>query len=236
MELRQYWSIIRSRMWMIALLTLATFAFSLLYTPRAAASYKATVRLAVKPQVEARASDYYTYDEYYAYVASEYLNDDVAQVVEGGAFMNQLRERAQRDAGRSPAGSLEVKKAHRVLMIHGMAGTADDSLLLAKTAAEMLVEPGASYFKDISEQNPRVTVVDPPAVVSATPASRIGLDIVIRTLLGLFAGVALAFVLEYLDDTVRNGTELENELGLPVLGEIPRERKTRRRRAKVAPV
>jgi capsular polysaccharide biosynthesis protein len=36
------------------------------------------------------------------------------------------------------------------------------------------------------------------------------------------AGVALAFLWDYLDDTVRDRREVEG-LGVPVLGEIPRK-------------
>ena len=38
--------------------------------------------------------------------------------------------------------------------------------------------------------------------------------------LALAAGIALAFLLDYLDDSVRSPRELE-EMGLAVLGEIP---------------
>ena len=47
------------------------------------------------------------------------------------------------------------------------------------------------------------------------------LDLPLRLLLALAAGVALAFLLDYLDDSVRSAAELE-EMGLAVVGEIPR--------------
>jgi capsular polysaccharide biosynthesis protein len=47
------------------------------------------------------------------------------------------------------------------------------------------------------------------------------LDLPIRLFLALLAGIALAFLLDYLDDTVRDQAELE-EMGITVLGEIPR--------------
>lgn len=40
-------------------------------------------------------------------------------------------------------------------------------------------------------------------------------------LLGLVLGVLLAFVLEYLDDTVRNAADVERYTGLPTIGAIP---------------
>lgn len=221
LELRLYWSIIRARLWLVVLLAALALAFSAVYTPRTISSFKATVRLAVRPSAEQSSSSFYTYDEYYAYVASEYLNDDVGKIVEGGSFQTALQARAQRDYGRVPTGSLETKKVHRVLSIDATSGTADDALLLTRVASEMLAEPHAPYFASITAQNPRVTVIDPPAITGSTPPSRVGLDIAIRTLLGLLTGIALAFLLNYLDDTVRDRADIEENLGLQVLAEVP---------------
>lgn len=218
-ELRYYWSIIRARLWLVALLTVVAFGVSAVYTPQSVASYRASVKLAMKPETGVLSD---AYGEYYPYVASEFLSDDIGKVIESGAFLAELRSRAVREAGRSPSGSFETKKAHRIVMIDAISTVADDALLLAKIAAEVLSAPESPYFETISAQNPRVTVVDPPAITGSTPASRIGLDIGIRTILGLFTGIALAFLLDYLDDTVRDRHDLEERLGLVVLGEIPR--------------
>jgi capsular polysaccharide biosynthesis protein len=46
------------------------------------------------------------------------------------------------------------------------------------------------------------------------------LNIVIALVVGLMAGVGLAFLLEYLDNTIKNEMDVEKVLGLPVLGAI----------------
>jgi capsular polysaccharide biosynthesis protein len=56
------------------------------------------------------------------------------------------------------------------------------------------------------------------------------LHLPIRLFVALVAGVALAFLWDYLDNTVRDRSEVE-ALGVSVLAEIPRE-KTSWRRAK----
>lgn len=48
-----------------------------------------------------------------------------------------------------------------------------------------------------------------------------GLNIIIGFMLGLMISIGIAFVLEYLDNTIKNRDELENILGVPVLGMIP---------------
>ena len=47
------------------------------------------------------------------------------------------------------------------------------------------------------------------------------MNIAIAFLLGLMVSVGLVFLLEYLDNTYKHKEQLENELGLPVLGIIP---------------
>jgi capsular polysaccharide biosynthesis protein len=46
------------------------------------------------------------------------------------------------------------------------------------------------------------------------------LNIAIALVVGLMAGVGLAFLLEYLDNTIKNEMDVEKILGLPVLGAI----------------
>jgi capsular polysaccharide biosynthesis protein len=47
------------------------------------------------------------------------------------------------------------------------------------------------------------------------------LNIVIALVVGLMVGVGLAFLLEYLDNTLKTEQDIEQILGLPVLGAIP---------------
>ncbi|AZU64495.1 YveK family protein [Neobacillus mesonae] len=46
------------------------------------------------------------------------------------------------------------------------------------------------------------------------------LNIAIALVVGLMAGVGIAFLLEYLDNTIKNEQDIEKELGLPILGVI----------------
>jgi capsular polysaccharide biosynthesis protein len=46
------------------------------------------------------------------------------------------------------------------------------------------------------------------------------LNIAIAMVVGLMAGVGLAFLLEYFDNTVKNAQDIEKNLGMPVLGVI----------------
>ncbi|HUW08446.1 MAG TPA: hypothetical protein VM537_01895, partial [Anaerolineae bacterium] len=60
-------------------------------------------------------------------------------------------------------------------------------------------------------------------IAQSGPGLRERLDLPLRLILALLAGLGLSFLWHYLDTRVRERTDLE-EMGLSVLGEIPRRR------------
>ncbi len=62
----------------------------------------------------------------------------------------------------------------------------------------------------------KATVVDKQSPIKPQPLLNVAIAIVI----GLMAGVGLAFLLEYFDNTVKNEQDIEKLLGLPILGVI----------------
>jgi capsular exopolysaccharide synthesis family protein len=66
-----------------------------------------------------------------------------------------------------------------------------------------------------------IAVVDRAEIPDRPHKPKLALNLLIGAFLGLFGGIALAFVFEHLDDTVKHGEDLEKQLGLPVLGVIP---------------
>lgn len=61
-----------------------------------------------------------------------------------------------------------------------------------------------------------------PAQVPLSPDSpRVGLNMAIAFVLGLMIAVALAFLFEHLDNTIKTSDDVQKYLGLPVLGVIP---------------
>jgi succinoglycan biosynthesis transport protein ExoP len=66
-----------------------------------------------------------------------------------------------------------------------------------------------------------ISVIDKAEVPTSpfTPNPR--RNLMIAVFLGLFGGVGLAFLFEHLDDTIKLSDQLEQQLGMPVLGVIP---------------
>jgi capsular polysaccharide biosynthesis protein len=57
---------------------------------------------------------------------------------------------------------------------------------------------------------------DNPAPVAPNPM----LNMAIAAVVGLMLGVGIAFLLEYLDTSIKNDQDIEDVLGVPVLGVI----------------
>jgi len=99
--------------------------------------------------------------------------------------------------------------------------TASDSnpaaaALIANGVAQALT---GKVFKVMNVKN--IQVLD-PAVPPASPESpNAVLNIILAGIFGLIITVAIIFIREYLDDTIRNPEEVENYFSLPVLGLIP---------------
>jgi polysaccharide biosynthesis transport protein len=66
-----------------------------------------------------------------------------------------------------------------------------------------------------------IMVVDKADIPTNKYKPRTLLNLLIGLLLGVVAGVGLAFFVEHLDDTFKSGDDIERTLGLPLLGIIP---------------
>jgi len=222
LELRELWTVVRRRIWLVAGVTAAALLFSFVFAFASGQSYKSTVKIAIKPQLEARGS-YYSYDEYYSYVASEYLIDDVVEIIRSKAFLKEVNALLGKQDNDPDVSPIDARKSHRVLTITAVGVSANDAIDMARASVDVLLN--MNYFDRLSQQKPGVSVVDGPHVT--TSAGRQLLDVALRTLLGLLAGIGLVFLLEYLDNTLRGRQDAERILGLAVLGEIPLERRGR---------
>lgn len=227
MELRQYWHIVWKRVWIIVALLVVVLVASLALRAEPAPLYQATMRFLVGVEPEARTGDYYTYDRYYTWLSSEYLADDLSEVIKGSAFADDVS--AYLAQGGEPItvlpgaiqGSTVAEKQHRILTLRITWGNADQLAAIANAAAEVLPQNGPTYFAPIGVEQARFTLIDRPVVVPVGKSLRERLDLPIRLFLALLAGIALTFLLDYLDDTVRDQADLE-AMGITVLGEIPR--------------
>ena len=221
MELRTYWGIIRKRLWLVVgLLTVSLLSY-LLFAPQVPVSYTANMRFVIGLKPEPSNGTYYTYDRYYTWLTAEYLLDDLAEVVKSRAFAKDVAAVAGLDL---PPGAIQGAtssgKLHRILNITVSWHDPGELARIADALAQVLRERGATYFAQLSAESAVVSLIDPPSISQIGASLRQRLDLPLRLVLALLAGVGLAFLWDYLDITIRNRADLE-ELGLPILAEIP---------------
>ncbi len=225
MELRQYWRVVVNRFNIIVLtfaVALVVAAISVFLLPQSTSAYGAAVSLAVRPQPLPETPVLNYSQDYYSYVASEYANDDLIAILQSENFLKAVQAHLQSKSGVAVVGSIDAKKAHRVVTITTSSSSADGALRLAQGIADLLTDPSAqsSYFSLFTNRIESVSLVDAPRVVSQPAGRNALLNLAARSLVGLAMGIALAFLVEYLDDSVRP-EDASDLFGLPVLAEIP---------------
>jgi capsular polysaccharide biosynthesis protein len=231
MELREYWEILRRRWWVPAALVVLTGLFSawqLQIWQQPAPTYSATMRLlvGVLPAAEA---DVTAYDpRYYGWLTSEYLVDDFTEVVRSGLFAQRVSARLADQSLQVPPGAIQGSAAtgslHRILTLSFAWPDRDEIEAIATAAAAEITEDASFYFQQMGTEGAGVTLIDGPAVGEIGPGLRQRLELPLRLLLALVAGIGLVFLLDYLDTGVRDEKGVA-ALGLPLLGAIPRRKR-----------
>jgi len=203
----------------VTLAALVAAIVSVAALPQPLPSYQATVMIAARPtNIPPMVTNEFA--DYYAYLSSEYLNDDIMEIVESGAFVRTVSARYPN----RPTAAIKGQKAHRVVTFTVSGSAGEDVLQIAQGIVDLLREPREGeprYLDQFSDQQPRVSLIQPPELTVQPGVRRGAFDVAVRTLLGLIVGLALVFLLHYLDDTVHDRRDVDRHLGVPVLGEIP---------------
>jgi capsular polysaccharide biosynthesis protein len=118
-------------------------------------------------------------------------------------------------------GGLAVDNVRSMLLISLSAN--DPQLLEEMMAAAVVVltEQNAVALPQLGGESALLVQLDEPIVNQVPAGLRAQLELPVRVARAVIAGVGLAFLVEYLDPTLRDRLELE-ALGLRLMGEIPK--------------
>ena len=161
-------------------------------------------------------------------LTSEYLVDYLGEIIKSNVFAGAVSQRLASQGIVVPAGAIGAStqpgKLHRILTV--VITWPDEAQLraIANASAATLTERSAEFFGQFSAAEADIRLIDPPAVARVGRPAREQLDLPLRILLALAAGLGLVFLLDYLDESVRGRDDLE-KVGLEVLGEVPTSRK-----------
>jgi len=200
---------------------------------RGAAAFKTDMRIAVStvPTPDPNATLYYD-PTYYSNLDSEYLADDMSEFMTSRAFASEvsreLSTAKQYDVDiNTVVNATRTKKTHRFIDVTITTSTFEDGDAIANSISRILSDKArlAQYLQALTAYDTQMTVVTPPVTHRANSPLGLVSEIALRTLIGVIVGIGLAFLLDYLDPTVRSRDEALELLDLPILGEIPRTRR-----------
>jgi len=119
-----------------------------------------------------------------------------------------------------------TKKTHRFIDVTVTTATPEQGQEIAGSIARIVNDQPrlGQYLKALTAYNTQMTVITPPDTRRNNTVVGLISEIGLRTVIGVLLGVALAFLVDYIDPSVRSRQEAEELLDLPVLGAIPRTR------------
>lgn len=188
---------------------LAVGAYSYVAMPN---TYSATVSMYVLVKQENANSNSLSSD----LSASQMVTNDVATLLKSDRVVNETASALGLDSLKACKTSITSSTTSRVLSLEV---TGPDAEMAANVANKMADEV-SSVAHDVMNVD-SVNVVDSAKVPTAPSGPKRPLFMAIGLLGGLFAAVAIVVVSDMLNTKVRDEEELEELLGLPVIGRIP---------------
>ena len=217
MRIKQYWLVLSRRWWLIAIVTAVATASSIGFGYMQTPVYRSEVKLTVSPSRL----------DYGLTLVIENLLRQYSQQLQTNKIAAAVNENLDLDL--SPEKLLDKVKVAAVSEDYMLVMTVDDT---DPNRARDIAYTWASEF--VNQQEIRMAPVDPRdrIVVDLLDRPKPGelffpkkRQIAIAALvLGLLIGGVLVFLLDYLDDTIKTGAEVEQYVGLTVLGALPAAR------------
>ena len=238
MELHQLFAVVRRRWVLVVIPAFVVAAVAIATYDAPAANYSTGMRFTAGQRAAPAApsempqSGPAGYDPNYArWQTSEYIVSGLRDWVRSAAFAALVSaELASQDVAiptDALLGRFAADSSQSLLVVYVNWPDSDQLRDIASAAATVLQTQNHAAFPQLGGQPAEVTPMDAPGILPvielAAPTLRTRLDLPFRLALGVTAGLALAFVVDYLDASVRHRGELE-AMGIQVVGEIPRMR------------
>jgi capsular polysaccharide biosynthesis protein len=219
-ELKEYWAIIRKWWVMIVSITLvATLVSGIASEFFIKPTYEESATLLVNQKMD---STQLALSALYSSVqANESLITTYSDIMNSNAILNPTIQKLNLPYKTSQLAkmiSLTSNNQSEVITLSVKANSPDLAAKIANTLASIFQRKVVQLM-----QVSNVQVVD-PAVAQANPSPvspNKKMNVAIAFVLGLMVSVGIAFLLEYMDDSVRSEEEVAQILGVPVLGVVP---------------
>lgn len=225
MELRRYWQVLKRRWLLVLIPAVVVLGIGLLtYLPPVPA-YTTGVRF-IAGQAPAPGTALEDEERYYNWLTSEYIVNGLTDWVRGGEFSTAVSQYLAGQGHDIPAPAIQAglvaDNARSMLTLSLSGANTQDLATMMDGVIAVLTTQNAAALPQLGGENALLTQLDQPMVSQLPTGIRGQLELPLRILLALLVGVGLALLAEYLDPTIRTREELQ-ELGLAILGEIPKD-------------
>jgi capsular polysaccharide biosynthesis protein len=112
--------------------------------------------------------------------------------------------------------TVDLKRNTRIMQIKVKNEDPQIAAILADRVTQVLAEIVSEKF-----ELENITIIDDAITPNRPISPRFNLNVAIALVLGLMIALGLAFLLEYLDNTLKTGDDVEKYLKLPVLAVVP---------------
>jgi capsular polysaccharide biosynthesis protein len=229
MELKRIFRI-AWRWWWLGLTPVVVVAAYLAATyQRPATSYQVILRFTTGSEPSPELSP--DHDRYYAWLASEYIANGLADLATTSGFNQAVTQRlADRQITVAPQaiqGALVTDNAQSVLVVHLTWPDPQQAVAIAEAVGAELLESGSDYYPQMDNVGSVARLADIPIAIPLRPS--LGAQLLgpaIRMAIAAATGIGLICLTHYLDPRVRETGDLR-AAGLRVLGSIPRAGKQR---------
>jgi capsular polysaccharide biosynthesis protein len=227
MELKQVWSVVRRRSWLVLLPAVVTLILTLpslraVISPPTA--YSVVIQFTAS-QIPASSGQSFQDQSYIPWLMSEYAVNNLATWMKSESFAREtaslLQSQGKTIDAEAIRGMIQSDSARSIMRLYLTWPDPDEVKQIAQAAIDVLRTKSQDYFPQLSAA--RVVIVPLDAITVSQQSTPITTRFapLFRILIGLVVGLALAFLVEYLDPTIWHRREVE-ALGLPILAEIPR--------------
>lgn len=216
LELKDLLLIIKKRLWLIVVITLATSALSailsfFLMNP----VYQSDTSLYIGRSMDNQSSIGYNdlmlntqlVNDYRELVKSRMVTSIVLEKLSlKDMTLEQLSEKL----------NVESKQNTRLIVISAQ----DEDPVLARDIANTVAEVFMEKVVDIMRVE-NIQIIDTAEIPEAPVKPNRLMNIAIATLLGFMLSTGIVFLVEYMDDTIKTPDDVQKYLGLSVVGTIP---------------
>ncbi|WP_245947806.1 YveK family protein [Paenibacillus sambharensis] len=232
MELKQYWAIVRRRLWLIGLLVVVLASVTGFYSYKLVVpQYQASTKLIVNPSHKP---------------AEAAGNVELGSINTSIQLVKTYKEiiRTSRIMGVVASEYPDLKTSAGELISKINVASVSDTMIITLAAVDTSYPRAANMVNAVAEvfqrEIPELMKVDNVSILNEADPSAAAypvspnptMNMAVSIMLALMLGVALAFLLDYLDDTIKTSSDVEQALGLSTLTSIPRMKNSDRSQAR----